>query len=62
MQLFYVRQGRNLGNKSLFPRSVDGAEPGEIIWRSSRNTIWVKRFRSRFWSVEPDDRLFSKSR
>ena len=31
IQLFYVRQGRNLGNKSLFPRSGDGAEPGEII-------------------------------
>jgi excinuclease ABC subunit C len=31
VQLFYVRQGRNLGNKSLFPRSGDGAEPGEII-------------------------------
>jgi excinuclease ABC subunit C len=31
IQLFYVRQGRNLGNKSLFPRSGDGAEPSEII-------------------------------
>ncbi len=31
VQLFYVRQGRNLGNKSLFPRSGDGAEPGEVI-------------------------------
>ena len=31
VQLFYVRQGRNLGNKSLFPRSGDGAEPSEII-------------------------------
>jgi excinuclease ABC subunit C len=31
IQLFYVRQGRNLGNKTLFPRSVEGAEPGEIV-------------------------------
>ena len=31
IQLFYVRQGRNLGNKSLFPRSGDGAEPAEIV-------------------------------
>jgi len=31
VQLFYVRQGRNLGNKSLFPRSGDGAEPTEIV-------------------------------
>lgn len=31
IQLFYVRQGRNLGNKSLFPRSGDGADPAEII-------------------------------
>jgi len=31
VQLFYVRQGRNLGNKSLFPRSGDGAEPAEIV-------------------------------
>ena len=31
VQLFYVRQGRNLGNKSLFPRSGDGAEPSEVV-------------------------------
>jgi excinuclease ABC subunit C len=31
VQLFFVRNGRNLGNKSLFPRSVDGAEDPEII-------------------------------
>jgi excinuclease ABC subunit C len=30
VQLFYVRNGRNLGNKSLFPRSVDGAEAAEV--------------------------------
>ncbi len=31
IQLFCVRQGRNLGNKCLFPRSGDGAEPREVI-------------------------------
>jgi excinuclease ABC subunit C len=31
VQLFYVRQGRNLGNKSLFPRSGDGAGPSEVV-------------------------------
>lgn len=31
VQLFYVRQGRNLGNKSLFPRSVDGADAAEVV-------------------------------
>ena len=31
VQLFYVRHGRNLGNKSLFPRTGDGAEPSEIV-------------------------------
>lgn len=31
VQLFYVRQGRNLGNKALFPRTGDGAEPSEIV-------------------------------
>ena len=31
VQLFFVRNGRNLGNKSLFPRSVDGADEPEII-------------------------------
>ena len=30
VQLFLVRQGRNLGNKSLFPRGGDGAAPSEI--------------------------------
>lgn len=31
VQLFYVRQGRNLGNKSLFPRTGDGADASEIV-------------------------------
>jgi excinuclease ABC subunit C len=31
IQLFFVRNGRNLGNKSLFPRSGDGADETEII-------------------------------
>lgn len=31
VQLFFVRNGRNLGNKSLFPRSGDGADDREII-------------------------------
>ena len=31
VQLFYVRQGRNLGNKLMFPRTGDGAGKGEII-------------------------------
>jgi excinuclease ABC subunit C len=31
VQLFFVRNGRNLGNKSLFPRSGDGAEAAEVV-------------------------------
>jgi excinuclease ABC subunit C len=31
VQLFCVRQGRNLGNRSLFPRCTEGVEPGEVI-------------------------------
>ncbi len=30
VQLFCIRRGRNLGNRSLFPRTGDGAEPPEI--------------------------------
>ena len=31
VQLFYVRDGRNLGNKSLFPRAGDGADAREVV-------------------------------
>jgi len=57
VQLFLVRQGRNLGNKSLFPRTGDGAEPSEIasafiaqyyLGRAVPQQILV--------NVEPEDR------
>ncbi len=31
VQVFFVRDGRNLGNKSFFPRHTEGAEPGEVL-------------------------------
>lgn len=31
VQLFFVRQGRNLGNKAVYPRSVEGADASEVI-------------------------------
>lgn len=31
VQVFYVRAGRNLGNKSFFPRHDEGAAPGEVL-------------------------------
>ncbi len=31
VQVFYVRDGRNLGNKSFFPRHTAGAEVGEVL-------------------------------
>ena len=31
VQVFYIRGGRNLGNKSYFPRHSEGEEPEEII-------------------------------
>lgn len=31
VQVFYVRDGRNLGNKSFFPRHTDGAEASEVL-------------------------------
>lgn len=57
VQLFYVRQGRNLGNKALFPRTGDGAELSEIasaflaqhyLGKAVPHEILV--------NVEPDDR------
>ncbi len=57
VQLFLVRQGRNLGNKSLFPRTGDGAAPSEIasafiaqyyLGRAVPQQILV--------NVEPEDR------
>ena len=57
VQLFFVRNGRNLGNKSLFPRSGDGADEAEIasafiaqyyLGKAVPNEILV--------NVEPEDR------
>ncbi|MBL1274456.1 MAG: excinuclease ABC subunit UvrC [Ectothiorhodospiraceae bacterium] len=31
VQVFFVRDGRNLGNKSFFPRHTDGAEADEVL-------------------------------
>jgi len=31
VQVFFVRQGRNLGNKQFFPRGSRGREPGEVL-------------------------------
>ncbi len=31
VQVFFIRGGRNLGNKHFFPRVPDGAEPGEVL-------------------------------
>lgn len=31
VQVFFIRQGRNLGNKQLFPRGSKGREVGEIL-------------------------------
>ncbi len=57
VQLFYVRQGRNLGNKSLFPRSGDGAEPGEIISAFIAQYYLGKAVPQQILvNVEPDDK------
>ena len=31
VQVFFVRDGRNLGNKTFFPRHTDGADAGEVL-------------------------------
>ncbi|HEC20391.1 MAG TPA: excinuclease ABC subunit UvrC [Gammaproteobacteria bacterium] len=31
VQVFFVRDGRNLGNKTFFPKHTEGAEPGEVL-------------------------------
>lgn len=31
VQVFFVRGGRNLGNKTFFPRHTQGAKPGEVL-------------------------------
>ena len=31
VQVFFVRGGRNLGNKSFFPRQVEESDPGEVL-------------------------------
>ncbi|MDT8383123.1 MAG: excinuclease ABC subunit UvrC [Gammaproteobacteria bacterium] len=31
VQVFFVRDGRHLGNKTFFPRHADGAEAGEVL-------------------------------
>jgi len=31
VQVFFVRDGRNLGNKTFFPRHTEGAGPGEVL-------------------------------
>ncbi|NOX76219.1 MAG: excinuclease ABC subunit UvrC [Gammaproteobacteria bacterium] len=31
VQVFFMRNGLNLGNKTFFPRQAEGAEPGEVL-------------------------------
>ncbi len=58
IQLFYVRQGRNLGNKSLFPRSGNGAEESEIVSAFIAQYYLGKAVPQQILvNVEPDDKL-----
>jgi excinuclease ABC subunit C len=57
VQLFFVRNGRNLGNKSLFPRSGDGAEACEIVSAFIAQYYLGKAVPHEILvNVEPDDR------
>jgi len=31
VQVFFVRDGRNLGNRTFFPRHIEGAKPSEVL-------------------------------
>ena len=57
VQWFCVRQGRNLGNRSLFPRSGDGAELTEIAGAFIAQHYLGKAVPHEILvNVEPDDR------